>query len=82
MVTEAILTVLFAVGSFIIGILPEFVFNVFNGSAGLATMLAYALYFFPGDLWLFALGNILIMMQITIAYAVLEWVWKKIPGIN
>lgn len=83
MITEAILSVLFGIGGFLISLLPDFVFDVFQGSTnGLATVMAYALYFFPLDVWLFGLGSIVTMMGISVTYALGEWVWKKIPGVD
>lgn len=83
MITEAILSVLFAVGEFLITLLPDFVFDVYGGTTtGLATVMAYGLYFFPLDVWLFGLASIIAMMGISVSYAFAEWVWKKIPGID
>lgn len=83
MITQAILTVLFAIGEFVITLLPDFVFDVFQGSTnGLATIMAYALYFFPLDVWLFGLASIITMMSVSVTYAFAEWVWKKIPGVD
>lgn len=81
-ITETILSVLFAIGEFLIGLLPQWTVNIFDGSAAMGTLLAYGLYFFPMDLWLFVIGEAVIMMTVTIAYTIAEWTWKKIPGIN
>lgn len=82
MITESILNVLFSVANFVISILPESAVNVLEGSAGLGTILAYALYFFPGDVWLLGLGNGLAFITVGFAYAIFEWVIKKIPGVD
>lgn len=83
MITETILTVLFAVGEFVITLLPDFVFDVFQGSADkLSSVMAYAFYFFPLDVWLFGLASITTMMSISVGYSLAEWVWKKIPGVD
>lgn len=82
MISELFLSVLFGISSMIINLLPDFVFNVFDGTAALGTVVSYALYFFPGDLWLFCLGQGIIKMGITFAYAVAEWTWKKVPGVD
>lgn len=82
MIVEGILTVLFAVAKFLISILPDNVCRVFDGTAGMGTLLAYGLYFFPGDLWLFGIGQGVVMMVASLGYSVAEWVWKKIPGVD
>lgn len=73
MITEAFLSCLFGLSNLIISLLPDVVFDIFDGTAALGTVVSYALYFFPGDLWLFVLGQGVIKMGITFAYAVAEW---------
>lgn len=82
MITESILTCLFAVGEFLVGLIPDIVFDLSGGVGGLATVMAYALYFFPLDVWLLGLGSIVTMMGVSLLYALGEWTWKKIPGVN
>lgn len=82
MITESLLDFLFAIVEFMIGLIPDWSANMFDGTAGLGTILAYGLYFFPIDLWIFVIGQGVLMMGITLAYALSEWVWKKIPGVE
>ena len=82
MITEAILSNLFLIAKFLIGLLPEALVDAFEGTTALGTVLAYALIYFPMDIWIFGLGAIISMMTITLVYAILEWVWKKIPGVD
>lgn len=82
MITEAVLAVLFGVSEFLIGLLPQSIANIFDGTAGLGTILAYGLYFFPLDLWLFIIAHGIMFTGASLAYAVAEWVWKKIPGVD
>ncbi len=82
MITESIVSVLVNIASFLIGLIPEWTATTIDGTAGLGTILAYGLYFFPLDIWVFVIAQAAIMMGVTAAYTIAEWVWKKIPGIN
>lgn len=82
MISEALLSVLFAIGSFLISLLPDTLIKAFEGGSSIATVIAYALVFFPSDVWLFGLGAVVTMMSVTLVYALLEWVWRKVPGVD
>ena len=82
MITELLLSFFLAIPKFVIGLLPNVAIDTLDGMAGLGTVLAYALYFFPVDIWIVVLANGVIMLTVAFGYGVLEWVWKKIPGVN
>ena len=82
MISEALLSVLFAIGNFLISLLHDTLIKAFEGGSSIATVIAYALVFFPSDVWLFGLGAVVTMMSVTLVYALLEWVWKKVPGVD
>lgn len=47
-----------------------------------ADMLSKALLFFPVDVWVIVLGNIVFWHVALIAWAIVEWIYRKIPGID
>lgn len=51
-------------------------------SAPTATLIAWALNFFPPDLWAFVIQSIGFWYGIMMLWAVIEWVYKKIPGVD
>lgn len=82
MITETIINVLFGVAGLIIKILPQISLDTLGGVAGLETILAYALFFFPLDIWLIGIANGLMFMGGAVGYSCIEWVYKKIPGVD
>lgn len=82
MITELLLSFFLAIPKFIIGLLPNVAITTLDGLGGLGTILAYALYFFPTDVWLVVLSNGVIMITVAFLYGIFEWVYKKIPGVD
>lgn len=82
MITETIITVLFGVAEFIVGLLPSINLTVSDSGGGLSTLLGYGLYFFPADVWLVFVGNAVLVIGVSLTYVVIEWVYKKIPGVD
>lgn len=81
MVVEAVVKALLAVASFIVGLLPKMDFEMLSGNEFFKVLSTF-LYFFPMDLWLFVIGNMLLMITVSLGYAIIEWVYKKIPGVD
>lgn len=81
MIIESIISVLFSIAKFIIGLLPSIDLTVSDGGS-LATILGYGLYFFPADVWIVFIGNAIAIIGVSLTYVVIEWVYKKIPGID
>ena len=82
MIIEFLISGFFTIVEGLIGVLPAWSLQTVDGIAGLGTILAYGLYFFPLDVWVVVMGQGAIMIGLTVAYTIAEWVWKKIPGIN
>lgn len=45
-------------------------------------LMSKALMFFPLDVWVVVLMNITAWLSIQFAWAIIEWIYRKIPGIN
>lgn len=46
------------------------------------SLIQKALFFFPIDVWVIVLINITFWLTLQFGWAILEWIYKKIPGIN
>lgn len=46
------------------------------------SLLKIALMFFPVEVWVVAIANIVFWITAQYTWAILEWIYKKIPGIN
>lgn len=56
--------------------LPEVDFSI------LTTLLSYSFAIFPKELALAIVGNIVLWMSVTFGWTLIEWVYKKIPGVT
>ena len=45
-------------------------------------LLSKALMFFPFDVWVVVLMNITMWLSLQFAWAIIEWIYRKIPGVN
>lgn len=81
MIVEGLLNLLFLPIEGIISLLPSNI-SLPGWLQDTADMLSKALLFFPVDVWIIVLGNIIFWHVALIAWALIEWVYKKIPGID
>lgn len=82
MITEAILSFFLNLVIFVLGLIPDNTFSFVLHNDTAASVLGYALYFFPRDLWIFILSDIVFLVGFTTTYVIIEWVYKKIPGVD
>lgn len=59
----------------VLGDLPSWIDNTLN-------VLSYGLMFFPLDVFVTFIGSIVFWMTAHLAWALIEWVYKKIPGVD
>lgn len=82
MIFEGILTLLFGIVKVVINILPTSIFTMPQWFADFSSLISIGLSFFPDDVFYVAIGNIAIWVVLHITWAIIEWVYKKIPGIG
>lgn len=82
MITEAVFNLLFLVVDIVINCFPSINIPLLSGSNGLVTLLSYGLVFFPVDLWIALISNISFWLLVQGGWIVIEWVYKKIPGVD
>lgn len=81
MLVQLILSPIFLLLSTLVGFLP--------GGGGLpqwitscVELIGYGLYFFPLDIWVFMIANFIGWQTIHMGWAIIEWIYKKIPGVD
>lgn len=86
MLLGLIIKVLFALIEFIIDLLPnmsslgESLSNV--DISGFMTFLAYGFAIFPFSLFMIFISNVLFWLGVQMVWAIIEWIYKKIPGVK
>jgi len=81
MILELICTPLFLLLRGLILLLPA-AFTLPDWSVSFISLIQKALFFFPADVWFIVIGNIVFWLVAQFTWAIIEWVYKKIPGIN
>lgn len=81
MIWHLLIDMFFAPLNFFIKILPEPALN-FIANVSIPKPLKYGANFFPMDLLLIIVTSFVIWYTIFMIWAVIEWVYKKIPGVD
>lgn len=79
---EGLFNILFGAVELIITFLPVPVLNLAGGTGGLGTILSYGLFFFPADIWVCVITLGVTMLTAGLVWAIIEWSYKKIPGVD
>lgn len=82
MIIEGLFSLLFGVVEIVINLMPSMTPPGVDGVVGMRTLLSYALTWFPLDLWIALIVNISFWLTVQIGWVVIEWTYKKIPGID
>ena len=82
MIIEGLYSVIFNFVGFIIDLIPSFVGTFDDYTGGTITLVANALVIFPVDLWIILIVNIVFFLTSALAWVVVEWIYKKIPGVD
>jgi hypothetical protein len=50
--------------------------------SGFVDVVAFAFVFFPPSLFTALVGNVLFWLELQLGWSVIEWIYKKIPGVS
>ena len=85
MIIELLLTPIFWLLDRVLSWLPDFsaidplyAYDI----SGFIYLLSYGFYIFPFSLFMTFVGNILFWLAVQVGWAIIEWVYNKIPGVN
>jgi len=83
MIIEFLLNIVFSVINWFLSLLPELPgFSQFQGLLGFIELVSYGSIFIDLSVFLSCLVAWFALWQFEFIYSILEWLWKKIPGIN
>lgn len=83
MITELIFAPFMLLIDFIIGLVPNMQMAQQNViSANFYEIMQLGLFFFGSSTFVIIIVNVTAWLSIQIAWAVIEWVYKKIPGVS
>lgn len=68
--------------SFLLGLLPDISYGLPNWFSSFASLMKIGLSVFPIDVWVVVTANLMFWTGIHLAWSVIEWLYKKVPGIS
>lgn len=82
MIVELMFKPLFLFLSFLVSLVPSY--SAFNGSViqEFYKLVGYGLYFCGSTNFILVLGSVVMWSGIQLAWAIIEWIYKKIPGVS
>jgi len=81
MIIELLLSPIFLLINGLIAFMPAAMALPDWGVASMA-LISRALFFFPPDVWAIVLANISFWLFVQLSWAIIEWIYKKIPGVD
>ena len=81
MIIAALCTPIFWLIDIIIGMLPV-TFSLPNWLDPCISLIQTALWFFPSDVWITIMGNVVFWQFSLLLWSFIEWCYKKVPGIK
>lgn len=81
MLIALIMQPLFTLIFFLITLLPELGFTPPSFSA-LFSIIGYGTYILGANYFAFVIGNIVFWLTVQLGWAIVEWIYKKVPGIK
>lgn len=82
MIVEAVLNIIFNLIYGIISIIPDTLFALPDWTIQAIKLLRVGLAIFPTDVWVVCIGNGLFWLVAQFQWAIIEWIYKKIPGVS
>ena len=85
MIIETLLGLVFGLIGFLINLIPDFSgLNFYSGIdiSGFLDILSYGFVIFPFPLFIGFIGNVLFWLVAQMVWAIVEWLYRKIPGVN
>ena len=81
MITESLFDMIFLVNELIINLFPE-IQALPNWLQDTINIIKVPLSIFPLDVWITAIGSVTMWYGFQLGWAIVEWIYKKIPGVD
>lgn len=81
MIVEMVLNPIFSIISGLVSLIPEPA-TMPNWLSYTINLLKVPLSIFPADVWVAVVGSVVSWFGIQLGWATIEWIYKKIPGVD
>ncbi len=82
MIIEGILNLIFGLVYELASAIPSTIYNLPNWLVTALKLIKTGLGIFPKDVWIIVISNGLFWLSIQFTWAIIEWLYKKIPGVD
>lgn len=82
MITEGVLSIIFSIVYDIASAIPDTLYKLPDWGVQALKLLRTGLGIFPTDVWIVCIGNGTFWLVIQFIWAIIEWLYKKIPGVD
>lgn len=82
MIVEYLLDIIFGLVYFCMESLPNGAFSLPDWIVSALSLITKGLGIFPIDVWIIVLSNGLFWLTVQFTWAIIEWIYKKIPGVD
>lgn len=82
MVIEGLLDIIFYIVYGICNVIPNSFYELPSWAVSAISLLKKGLGIFPVDVWVVVLANGMFWLVIQFTWAIIEWIYKKIPGVD
>jgi len=81
MLVELFLEPIFLIIKGTISFIPD-AFQIPNWALSAFSLISKGLYFFPIDVWRTIIANVSFWLGAQLVWSIIEWVYKKVPGVD
>lgn len=82
MIVELFLDVVFGLVYLITDAIPNTLYNLPDWTVQALKLIRVGLGIFPSDVWVVCIANGMFWLVIQFTWAIIEWIYKKIPGVD
>lgn len=82
MILKLVLSPIFMLLNGVVDIIPGGFMTEGFDISGIIFLISQAFVIFPYDLFQLIIGNVMFWLELQFVWAIVEWVYKKIPGVS
>lgn len=82
MVTAGLLSIIFSAVYGICYLMPSAAYSLPSWSVSALKVISTGLKIFPSDVWMICIANGVFWIGLQFTWAIIEWIYKKIPGVD
>lgn len=82
MIVELLMDIVFGCVFMVTNSIPNTLFKLPDWLVHALSLIRTGLGIFPGDVWVVCIANGMFWLVVQFTWAIIEWIYKKIPGVD